>query len=309
MCPITLRDERTKLIKGHILNDALKLAAGWRVPQRADVDHHFGETIEPDFIKWLNADSLTLPEAVEKGRRFSVELPGGEICRALPSNTKGVSDRLPKLPICDEDGRPIAEVYIKTKPENVVGLKGLTVSLRLSVNDSAVVGSWIKAAYLALFRRCGYRYVYTKAGEYVRSALSDFVTSDSDETDAHYFFDRFKGCVHFLAGEQVPHFQNTIEDGVALVHKADDIMFALSCLFRVNKVLHMVTLPLQAGDERWFSVICRYDRFLRNPTMQQEIIPAIVEPDQVRIGDQQLKLEFEGDVDQVRGMLADQVRA
>jgi hypothetical protein len=89
MCPITLRDEEAALQKSHILNDALKVAARWKVVQRKDVDNHFGATIEPELIKWLNADSLTMKEALAGGRRFTVALPKRGTWEAIPLKSKG----------------------------------------------------------------------------------------------------------------------------------------------------------------------------------------------------------------------------
>ena len=46
-CPILLRDERTEMIRGHIVNEVLKASSEW-VPQRKDVDGFYGSVVEPD---------------------------------------------------------------------------------------------------------------------------------------------------------------------------------------------------------------------------------------------------------------------
>jgi hypothetical protein len=77
----------------------------------------------------------------------------------------------------------------------------------------------------------------------------------------------------------------------------------------VKKVLHMVTLPLQIEGARWFSVIAKYDEFLRNPRMAQEISLAIVEHDQIRTAPKPMTMEFADDIDSVRGLLKKQLCA
>ncbi|HET9131744.1 MAG TPA: hypothetical protein VFO86_12385, partial [Terriglobia bacterium] len=72
---------------------------------------------------------------------------------------------------------------------------------------------------------------------------------------------------------------------------------------------HMITLPLQAEGDRWFSVISRYDRFLKNPGMPQQFVPAIVDEAQVRVAGQDVKISFEGDMEKIRSMLRAQIES
>jgi hypothetical protein len=309
MCPITLVDEQTALMDGHILNKAIKQAARWCVIQRKDVDNHFGRTIEPDLIKWLNVDFLTLNELLDTGRQFMVDLPDGTKCPGIPIRDRGAAQRFPTLPICDEDGNHITSIYVKTDPARLAGLKGLKVAVRLSVQDSAIVGAWLKVAYLAIFRHCGYRYVYTAAGGYVRRALAGFYRYADSKDDAVYFFSKFRGCVHVLLGDQVPHFQNTIEHRTVLLHRVSGIEFALSCLFRVNRLLHVVTVPFPVDGSRWFGALKRYDHLLRHPATPHEILAGCVQKDCVTVAPDPLRLTYEQDIAKVREMLAHQLQA
>src|SRR4051812_49196279 len=63
-CPVLHEDglgERG-LMEGHVLPQGLKVASRATVIQRADVDNYFGETIEPDLIKWLNLPKVSLKQ-------------------------------------------------------------------------------------------------------------------------------------------------------------------------------------------------------------------------------------------------------
>ena len=307
-CPITLRDEPAPLQAGHILNRAMKEAARYAVVQRKDVDGHFGATIEPDLIRWLNVVLLSKRELLEKGRGLTVTLDDGRTYDLIPARSKVKGNRWPKIQLFEDDGRTVAgEAFVKTDVANLAGKTGLYINQRFGVSEGATTGAWIKAAYLALFRRWGYRYVATEAGQYVRRALVQFFESGSGREDAHYFFDRFRGCSHFLIGEQVPHFQNTIEHGTALLHRAEGVTFALSCMFRVNRLLHTVTLPFQESGIAWFRALTRYDRILKNPSMPQQIVPAVLEEDALRVSPDSIGIKFAQDVERYRDMVVRQM--
>src|SRR2546423_12057089 len=77
MCPITLQDVSfDHLCAGHILNDALGAASKERVVQFADVDHHYGGTIEPQLIDFLNFPVMSAEERLKKSKRFFIKLDG-----------------------------------------------------------------------------------------------------------------------------------------------------------------------------------------------------------------------------------------
>ena len=55
-------------------------------------------------------------------------------------------------------------------------------------------------------------------------------------------------------------------------------------------------------------MISRYDKFLQNPRTRHEIIPALVERDQIRVSPDALRVEFEDDIEKGRELLFAQVR-
>jgi len=79
ICPITLRDiPLDELCDGHILNKGLQKASRVTIPQPKDLDGHFGVTIEPDLIKYLNFPVLSSEEHLSKVKTLTIKLPTGE---------------------------------------------------------------------------------------------------------------------------------------------------------------------------------------------------------------------------------------
>src|SRR3954447_15024177 len=70
-CPILLEHGTGPqgLMNGHILNEAIREAPRATVIQRADVDGHFGRTVEPDLIDLVNLNHYTNEEFLHKAGR------------------------------------------------------------------------------------------------------------------------------------------------------------------------------------------------------------------------------------------------
>jgi hypothetical protein len=89
VCPIMLRDDpEAELCDGHILNRQIREASRATVVQRKDVDGHFGATIEPDFIRFVNTPVSPAEELFKQARDLTVIGPSGEKIDAFFANKK-----------------------------------------------------------------------------------------------------------------------------------------------------------------------------------------------------------------------------
>jgi len=78
------------LCAGHILSDALQSASSHKVVQFAEVDNHFGATIEPDLINFLNFPTMSSEERLGQTKYLKVNLDGEthELFHAGPEAAK-----------------------------------------------------------------------------------------------------------------------------------------------------------------------------------------------------------------------------
>ncbi|HEY3290149.1 MAG TPA: hypothetical protein VGK87_08495, partial [Anaerolineae bacterium] len=90
VCPITLLDDPvSELCDGHVLNKSIKKAAKVAVIQRKDVDNHFGRTIEPDLVRFLNIPMSRPQELIHLTRQaLLITMPTGEKVEAFFANTE-----------------------------------------------------------------------------------------------------------------------------------------------------------------------------------------------------------------------------
>jgi hypothetical protein len=196
VCPITLKDEpEGELCDGHILNESIKAASGNTIVEYRDVDNYFGATLEPDLVAFLNAPVSTPKELIEKyGRTLTVTLPSGEKASAFFANRRA-RPNFPRIDLLDTSGAAIASPYLRTGPLEPKLHKDLQVEWLMGFTDSAIFGSLLKSAHLALFRIMGYRHVLSQAGSYLRQALASFYIDKADKAQSSRYFSKFAGAV------------------------------------------------------------------------------------------------------------------
>ncbi len=76
-CPIMFRDEKTKLCRAHIINDAFDNSARDCTVQRSDVDSFYGSRFEADFVDTANYKKLSLAEILTDSamaKRFNAKV-------------------------------------------------------------------------------------------------------------------------------------------------------------------------------------------------------------------------------------------
>lgn len=267
MCPITLRDEPAELMNGHILNEALKSARRLTVIQRKDVDGYFGQIIEPDLINRLNNADAPKEEWFENGRKLFVTLPSGEKVELLHPN-KIKDGVFPKIDLLNDDDSVWASGYVKTGAQNLQGADDIYVGHSFRAREGAVIGAWMKAAFLAMFKLRGYRYVYSEAGDFIRRPLCDFVLNNRINAEADPQFKGFAGACGSILGPEASNVPETLGENVVLLRSDDHGLFASSLLFRVNGTLHVVTVPI--GDDK-AQVVDRYLKLIDDPQYPHDL--------------------------------------
>jgi hypothetical protein len=249
VCPITLRDEPDAVLcDGHILNEAIQTAARKTVVQWEDIDNYYGGTIEPDLTAFLNTPVAPAGHLMRKGKGLAVTFPSGEQVAAFITDKAGARAKFPQIDLIDATGDTIASPFLRTDKLDPQLLKGLQVEWLMGFTDSALLGSVLKSAYLALWNILGYRYVFMAAGDCLRQPLAKFFTDRATRAQSVNYFSKFKGAVNVFLNEIPEDHCNTVSDGLLWFHlrKAgpeERRMFAMSCLFRVNQRMISVMVP------------------------------------------------------------------
>lgn len=263
-----------QLCAGHILNDALGAASSKTVTQFADVDHFYGRTIEPELIDFLNFPVMSAEERLKKFKRFFIKLDGEtyEVFRAGPEAAK----RFPRVEILNSEGKVIGERYLRSAKITPGRHSDIESEFFLTVHDFALTGALIKSAYLAIFKMVGYRYGLDAVGSTVRRALAEFYFQRGTRAEAKNYFRDFRGAVIVSLGGALDELPDTLDGGWMLTHHAEGtaktgLLFALSCLFRVNSVTLVVTVPAYWQVGYSLDAMSYYRKLLANRTMKHSI--------------------------------------
>jgi hypothetical protein len=277
VCPITLKDEpEGELCDGHILNDSIKEASGRTVVEYKDVDNYFGTSLEPDLVAFLNAPVSKPKDLIGKhARMLMVTLPSGEKAQAFFANRKA-KPNLPRIDLLDTSGATIASPYLRTGPLEPKLHKGLQVEWLMVFTDSAILGAMLKSAHLALFRIMGYRHVLSQSGAYLRQALAAFYNDRAGKDKAAPYFAKFVGAVRPALNEVPADHYNTLDDNALWFHYepggcSENRLFAVSCLFIVNKRLITVMVPYCTDDKCIDAACARYEATLKDSSMPQDV--------------------------------------
>jgi hypothetical protein len=122
----------------------------------------------------------------------------------------------------------------------------------------------------------GYRHVLSPAGNYLRQALASFYIDKADTAQSNRYFSKFDGAVKPVLNDIPADGGGTLEDGSLWFHFEPGgfdkhLMFAISCLFRVNGRLVTVMVPY-CMDGNQFGVACaRYEAALKDSATPQDI--------------------------------------
>jgi hypothetical protein len=275
LCPITLRDDSDAVLcDGHILNKSIKTAARKTIVQRKDVDNYFGETIEPDLVTFLNAPVATTEELIGRGHSLSITMPSGEKVDAFFANRKA-RPKFPRMDLLDSGGQTIVSPYVRTGQVEAKFHKDMQVEWLMEFTNSALLGSMLKSAYLATFSILGYLYVFMPAGDHLRRALASFYNDKASKNRSIDYFGKFEGAVKLFQSEVWDEHRNSVSDGVLWFHHRSDgpgdRLFAISCLFSVNKRMISVMIPYCTNPDHFPAANSYYQTVLKDHATPQQI--------------------------------------
>ena len=269
-CPILNEcGEGTGLIDGHILPQGIRSASRATVIQRADVDNPFG-VIEADLCKFINKPLFDLEELYRRSKRLTVTGKTGTPMSAFFASPKS-SPPYPMIAL-SKGGETITSPYIKTTKEKMEEFRGeVDVEGELVFSQSALAVSLIKSAHLALFKLMGYRWVLDPAGQYVGSALANLARNRMNRDGVKGLSDELPNCFNWLRDEASS--EDTLSSRMIVFHfdKYEESenpfelgreTWGLSCLFRINVHLFLVTLPFSSSGQAVDVTLNRYRRFL-----------------------------------------------
>lgn len=276
VCPITLEDDPSAdLCNGHILNQGIKSASRQTIVQRKDIDNYFGHTLEPDLIKFLNIAEFTPGELARQSQDMTITLPSGSKASAFFAGPKA-RRKFQQVDLLDTEGNTVASPFLRVETSEIGRHSDVEVTWTVVVSNSAMTGALIKSAYSALFKLLGYRYVLDVAGDRVRQALAMFYQRRVTTEQAFEHFREFTGCTMVALSQDIQNRQDTLESGTLMLHYTDGkfnerILFAVTCLFRVNDKIVMVTLPCNYDGGNFLMAHEYYRALLRNRNMPQDV--------------------------------------
>ena len=275
VCPITLNDDiQAELINGHILNQGFRQASRATVIQRKDVDGHFGSTIESDLVKLVNIHLFTPQERIRSAdpKECSLISPSGQ--RFPFGFSSKPTGRFQQVDLFTADGRPIGrgKPFIRDGVFPPIAHEAVEVEWSLTLPSAAILGGFLKSAYLALFRMFSYRWVLDPAAARVRRSLALFCEGKAKKDQAINYFAEFRGSILVASADDFQEMPDTLQDGSFLLHYVEGdwysgLPFALTCLFPINMQLYAVCLPFcQSGGDEGIT-FSYYQAFLRDRTM------------------------------------------
>lgn len=295
VCPITLRDDPTaELCGGHILNDAIQKASRATVIQYKDVDNHFGTTIEPELVNWLNLPVSTPEELIGRAKSLKIMGPCGEEMEAFWGSPKS-RERFQQIELYKPDGSTFSTPFLRHHKLEPRRYNQMPIEWVMAVNTPSVDAAFVKAAYLAMFRMFGYQWVRTPEGDKVRRHLAQFFTSGGRKQDAATCFADFRESNWVVVNGMMDKTKDTLEGGSLLFHFAegrsrDGLMFGVSCLFHINNIMAVVTLPCHNRDGHYFVAFDYYQKFLRDHAFPHNIYFGRFTGDQIEIDEEPLRM-------------------
>ncbi len=121
---------------------------------------------------------------------------------------------------------------------------------------SDVNGCLYKTAFLVLWSIFGYRWTFSKSGDFIRRKLAGFY---NDQTgDAKKQFRGLQRSVRLIGMNGMGDCPNTLEHNFLVLHSVDGKAFAMSVLCQIVHKLYTITFPIDgdllphfAGDGAW----------------------------------------------------------
>ena len=114
------------------------------------------------------------------------------------------------------------------------------------------------------------------AGDHLRQTLASFCNDKASKDQSVNYFGIFKGAVNVFLSDVPEDHCNTVSDGLLWFHfrtdgPEDQRLFALSCLFRVNKRMISVMIPYCTDPGHFEAANAYYQTVLKDRATSQQI--------------------------------------
>jgi len=180
VCPI-LHDDNDCIMKGHVINDALKVSNKW-VPQREGLDSFYGLP-ESILINSIELEKKTPIQMLFEKRSHGYEqtlstADGTKIDYYVPN--EDVTNIPENHTLYESESGPIVlkgEIDPKILEQ---GLRLELIGLPVNLGDPIFVPVLLKMAYLSIFYLFGYSNINTASDNCIRNILSEFYMNCKD---------------------------------------------------------------------------------------------------------------------------------
>lgn len=279
-CPITLRDEPTRLCLGHVINQAFSRSSRCQLVQRADVDSFFGSRFESDFVKLRHKgrhrlDKYLTDQTLGKEIASRFRLQGKEIEYYYTAGAP--SPQHTELPF--PGLTPGRRLVLKIHPSELVA--GGRVCLNFGIEADLRVPMFVsvlKAAHLTLFNILGYRHALALSGRFLGHDLLGALFwkfKDKPKSEVpHATWADVKRYASMVRPLQVlpPGFRGTISDNSVLVCRtAGSTFWGIVVFIRTGIHMQAVVTPVFDTD----AGVGRYFEFLSSNGQHFEVTKAV----------------------------------
>lgn len=249
-CPLTGRTHaESAVMRGHIINDAIKLAPRRTVPVSRAVDHYFGSKLEPELIRYINMRVWGKREFLKHSKGLAVIGGDGRRWRIFPYS-KNSRPPFPILEVPIDDGEPPVVFFVRMPVSEIPTLgpiDDLEVTGTFEVHNLAVIGALCKAAHLSLFSTIGYYRIFHDLGgiELSRVLSRHFQENEGKRSPDFSIFEPYRNCVK-IAIRPGTRVKNSIEDDQFVIHSHRQVeysWFAITVLLPMNRFVFSITVP------------------------------------------------------------------
>jgi len=284
VCPVTLREcKPSELIDGHILNASLARASRRCIAQYGKVDHFYGSTVEPDLVRFLNLKEKKGAKRLRRRKLRALWADGSEAKAFLADSRSGrnAAGHYPQIEV-PIDGEPI-HLYLKIEPDDPrVASPPVEIVAPFSFSRLHWIAAMMKAAHLAMFDLIGYRSIFDPFGDTLRRTLAKFFEEDGALSDSHRYFSDFRNSIKILGiGKEHENLRtdyrafdfDTLEDRLVFLHHTPSrVLFAATCIFKINGASICVTLPHSMSDGNVAVAWSVYSRLMDDESSVEQFV-------------------------------------
>jgi hypothetical protein len=290
VCPLTHREcDVNELIEGHILNGKLHKASRRTIVQWAKPDNFYGSRVEPAIIDYLNAKDVGEFGLVPGAHAIQIQLLDGAEYEAIPLKDEvaahKIGERFPVLDMNRNGQRMFFAIKADRDDPKITHLKAgqAEIAITRKYLKTHWAAGMLKAAYLTVFDMLGYAAVFDPFGDSLRRQLAQYFYDNARSEDAPTYFREFANATMVMGkGEKLPAAPgdyeklefDTLDDRKLLFHfTPGEIMFAATCVFKINDVTVSATIPQSTRPAPNIAVaVDFYDRLMRGDADLRQIV-------------------------------------